>query len=167
MTGRRRLDNDDRGLSVALSHVLTMGITAVLIAGLLMGASAMLDGQSERGAERSLETIGERVANEVASVDQLARDDPDPESLEIRVDHPSEVSGVTYSVELGSGGACSGPLLADAEQCVILSAPGARTTVQVPLAVDDGTTLAGGSVQGGSMTISYENGEISLESGHQ
>lgn len=165
MTGPRGLRGNERGVSVALSHVLTLGITAVLIAGLLMGASAMLDGQSERGAEQSLETIGQRVASEVASVDRLAREDPQPGTLRLRVDHPDEVSGVTYSVELRDGSGCTGPLLEDAETCVVLSAPGARTTVSIPLAVE--TPIAGdASAQGGAMTINYEGGEIRLESGH-
>lgn len=165
MTGPRGLRKDDRGVSVALSHVLTLGITAILVAGLLMGATAMLDGQSERGAERSLETIGERIAGEVAGVDRLAREESEPGIVELRVAHPSEVSGTSYSIELGSGTDCSAPLLADAEQCVILAAPGARTTVQVPLAVE--TSIADdATAQGGAMTISYDGGEILLESGH-
>lgn len=163
MTGRRRLREDDRGVSVALSYVLTMGITAVLIAGLLMGASAMLDGQSERGAERSLETIGERVASEVASVDRLAREEPEPGIVELRVDHPDEVSGTTYSIELRDSDC--GPIIEGA--CVVLTAPGARTTVHVPLAVENGIDTDT-SVQGGAMTISYDptNEEVTLESGH-
>ncbi|MFC4986618.1 DUF7266 family protein [Saliphagus infecundisoli] len=160
MTGPRGLRGDDRGVSVALSHVLTMGITAVLIAGLLMGASAMLDGQSERGADRSLETIGERVASEVASVDRLAREDPRPGTVELRVDHPDEVSGRTYSVGLSESDC--GTLIQSA--CVVLSAPGARTTVQVPLAID--TSIASESAQGGEMRIIYDGDEIRLESGY-
>lgn len=168
MTGSRGLCEDERGVSIALSHVLTLGITTILIAGLLFSAGALLDGQSERSAERSLETIGERVASEVASVDRLAREDPEPETVRLRVDHPSEVSGVTYSIAIHEGGACSGPLLEDAEACIVLTAPGARTTVQVPLKIGDDTTVASQtSTQGGSMTISYQDGEIDLESGHK
>lgn len=166
MTGPRGLREDDRGVSVALSHVLTMGITAVLIAGLLMGASAMLDGQSERGAERSLETIGERVASEVASVDRLAQGGAD--SAQLRVEHPSEVSGVTYSIEVQDGRQCSppeAPLLEGVEKCLILSAPGARTTTRVPVVVKSGIDT-GTSVQGGEMRIIYEDNEIRLQSGN-
>lgn len=173
MTGPRRLREDDRGVSVALSHVLTLGITAILVAGLLMGATAMLDGQSERGAERSLETIGERVASEVASVDRLARAEPESRDVvvELRVDHPSEVSGVTYSIEIQDGNQCSppeAPLLEGVEKCLILSAPGARTTTRVPVVVKSGIDT-GTSVQGGAMTISYDSTseEITLESGHR
>lgn len=163
MSGPRGLREDDRGVSVALSHVLTLGITAVLVAGLLMGASAMLDGQSERGAERSLETIGERLASEVASVDRAARGGP--ETVRLRVDHPSEVSGTGYSVTF-SDTDC-GPLVDGESACVVLSAPGARTTVYVPLAVE--TSIGGdASAQGGAMTIGYDSDDetITLESGH-
>lgn len=133
-----------------------------------MGASAMLDGQSERGAERSLETIGERVASDVASVNRLAREEPEPGIVELRVDHPNEVSGTTYSIEFREGNC--GELIASGEPCVVLTAPGARTTVYVPLAVnDDPGIVSGTNTQGGEMRISYEEGEsgITLGSGHE
>ena len=147
---------DDRGLSVAINHVLTIGITTVLIAGLLIGMGSMLDTQTDRSTERSLETIGERLAGEIASADRLGSEEGD---VTISTDHPRTVTQSTYTVTTHEE--CDeAPLVTDDTSCLELSAQG-DVTVYVPLAVN--ASLDENSVQGGSIDVVYEDDEIRLE----
>lgn len=150
----------DRGLSVALTHVLTVGITTMLIGMLLMGGSAMLDSETERSARTSLETIGERLAGEIDNVDRTAATS---DEVTLIADHPRRVANSRYTIEVLSKNDCEieAPLLDNSNQCVKLAADDADVTVYVPVATDEdietGTSIAGGSIE-----ISYDGGEIEL-----
>lgn len=149
MTSRFRAD--DRGVSIAVTHVLTIGITTVLIAGLLIGAGSLLDSERERGARESLETIGERLSSEMASVDRLAENDT---TVKLYVEHPRTVSGSRYTIETATGTDCSSrPLLDDTETCLVLTATGKNVEVAVPVAID---AKVDGSASGGPIEITYE-----------
>ncbi|WP_436347609.1 DUF7266 family protein [Natronorubrum sp. FCH18a] len=153
----------DRGMSVALTHVLTIGITTILIGMLLMGGSTMLDSETERSTETSLETVGERLAGEIDNVDRIAAEDDDDVSLV--ADHPRTVANSQYTVELLAD--CSdedAPLIDDSSPCLKLEAHSTDVTVHVPVAVD--SDIGGGTVTGGSIEITYDSDdEITIAGG--
>ncbi len=157
-----RLHEDERGVSIAITHVLTIAITTTLIAGLLVGAGTVLDGEKERSGTQALETIGERVAGEVASVDRLAGNESGDVTL--YADHPREVSGSTYTIEVLGSDACSNEdLIEDVDACLRLTSHGGDVTAAVPIAnetaLDTDSTASGGSI-----AIEYDGDEISIES---
>ncbi|WP_207588612.1 DUF7266 family protein [Halomontanus rarus] len=164
----RRLRGDDRAVSVAITHVLTIGITAILISGLMIGAGSMLDSEKERGAKTSLETTGERLAGEIASVDRSATGS---DTVTLRVDHPRRVSGSSYSIDMNSDadGDCSSFLLEESETCLTLTAHSEDAEVHIPMTVEESAIDTGASVRGGPITVKYDGstGKITLESGHQ
>lgn len=154
-------DGTDRGMSVAITHVLTIGITTILIAMLLMGGSAMLDSETEQSAETSLETVGERLAGEIDNVDRIV-DDQDDEAT-IVATHPREVANSGYTVELRKAKDCDdAPLLDNRNPCLELSAHEVDVTVHVPFTVDDDTTIVESSAAGGAIEISIEDDEIEI-----
>ena len=150
----------DRGLTAALTHVLTIGITTILIAMLMMGASAMLEAETERSTETSLETVGERLAGEIDNVDQIASGEDD--SATIVADHPSSVSNSQYTVELYEQcGNRDAPLI-DSGTCLELAAHEVDVTVHVPVSADDIDDSE--RVSGGSIEISTnDDGQITIE----
>lgn len=166
----RRLD-DTRAVSIAVTHVMTIGITAVLVVGLMVGAGTMLDTERESSAEGSLETIGERLASEIASVDRYATmdDTSDPDGIDVSrsdtdvtvtTSHQSLVAGATYSIEVRDGGPGDcGPLIEDATSCLRLDAHGEDVTVYVPMSVESDVVADGGSVTGGPIEIRYDDGD--------
>lgn len=159
----RSLPTDDRAVSIAITHVMTIGITALLITGLLMGAGNLLDAERERGAEASLTTIGERLSGELSSVDRLAADSAD--DVTMRVDHPREVSGSTYRVELrGDPAACDGPLHAASEACLVLTATDENVEEMIPVNVEAG--IDDSQALGGPITVTHDGGNVSIEGGH-
>lgn len=151
----------DRGVSISVTHVLTIGITTILIAMLLTSASTMLDTESEHSAETSLETIGERLADEIGNVDQIADENA---TVNATATHPRRAASSRYTVKLETG--CSEPLLDDSTDCLKLTAHSADAVVHVPIKtdadIDDGSEAAGGTIE-----IQYDGAEISITEGGQ
>jgi len=149
------LRDDRRGASIALTHVLTMGITAILVSGLLVGMSGMVDDQRERAIRNSLETIGERLATETSYLEEMS---PRSSGVTLRVEHPRSVAGRTYAVGLLTDSArCNG-----APPCLRLHTDSPAVTVVVPVPLNVPVTDA--TVPGGDLRIVYD-GRISLEEG--
>ena len=148
---------DDRAVTVAITHVLTVGIATVLITGLLFGAGTMLDTQREDSTEASLEVIGERLAGDIASADRMANDS----TLTIRTEHQRVAGGSPYTVTLHEDAGDCGPLIENVS-CIQLDSNGEDVSVFVPIVTN--TPLAdGSSVASGPLIISVEDDEITLE----
>lgn len=157
----------DRGMSIAVTHVLTIGITTILIAMLLVSSSALLDTETDRSADRSLEMIGERLAGEITNVDAIAADSD--ENVTLTTEHPRTVAGSGYTVELlaAEEDVCGdAPLLTDSTDCLRLTASSADVEVYVPLKVDTDVEHES-SASGGLIEIRYDKGQdhLTIESG--
>jgi len=151
----------DRAVSITITHVLTIGITTILIAMLLTSAGTMLETEKDRSADSSLETIGERLADEIGNVDQIGNQTTD--NVTVRTDHPRTVANSRYTVKLLED--CSAPLLEGNTDCVRLTAQDVDATVHVPIKIT--ATINENSTAGGTIEIVYESGEIYLEDGSQ
>jgi hypothetical protein len=92
------LRSDRRGSSTALGYVLSLGIAAVLISGLIVAGGGLMESQRDQSARTELEVIGQTLAEEVTSAGRLA-DCPSCE-LRLRVDLPSRVAGGSYLIEV-------------------------------------------------------------------
>jgi hypothetical protein len=93
------LRDDTRGASVALTHSLTLGITALLIASLLIGAGGLLDQQQDRVATQGLQNVAEGSANDLRTVDQLANQSNSGKVVSV-TSMPSRVAGQNYDIAL-------------------------------------------------------------------
>ena len=174
---------DERAVTVAITHVLTVGIATVLITGLLFGAGTMLDTQREASTEASLEVIGERLAGDVASVDRMAEEDgggfslpifpsTGDQSVTVRTDHQRVAGGSGYTVELYDDASdCEDGLLdydenglgGESVSCIQLHSHGEDVTVSVPI-VTELDLDTGASVTGGPLVITVtDDDEITLE----
>ncbi|MFP8955227.1 hypothetical protein ACLI4Y_00750 [Natrialbaceae archaeon A-CW3] len=156
----------DRAVSIAITHVLTIAITTVLISGLLISAGSLLAGETDRSAQRSLETIGERFSGEISSVERLAADG-EAETVNLTVEHPSMVASERYRVTLYDSTVCESddaPLLTGDTNCMHLQTQSGGVDVYVPVTAD---VESGSSVAGGTITIVYDGDEeqIYLRSG--
>jgi len=157
---RQPLDTDDRSVSIAVNHVLTIGITATLLTTLLLGMGGLLDSERERAATESLSTVGERLSGEISSVDRMKNETSD--NVTIRSNYQRTVSGSTYTIELLDSG-CDGPLVEDVDECLLLSAHQENVDVYVPVKTD--TPVENSSVSGGPIkVISHEDDDsITIE----
>lgn len=151
----------DRAVSITLTHVLTIGITTILIAMLLTASGTMLESETERSADSSLETIGERIADEIGNVDQIANETDD--SVTLTTEHPRTVASSRYTVELRTD--CDEALL-DEVDCVTLTAEDTDAVAHVPIKTD-AEIPDEDPVTGGTIEIVYESGDISIRSWDQ
>lgn len=152
--------SDDRGVSIAITHVLTIGITTILVTGLLVGASGLLEDQKTGAAETELRTIGNRMAEDVSNVGYQAGNAGD--SITLRTNHPSQVSGSGYSVSLyGTNAPECGPYETTPDvACLVLQSPQANAEIIVPFR--NATPISESSVSGGDFYIHYEDSAISV-----
>jgi len=96
---RDRFLSDRRGVSPAVTQALTIGITSLLVTGLLIGGSQMVDSQRERVTEEALENVGDGVARDLIRLDAF-----DTASLNstvsFRVTYPERIADQSYNVEV-------------------------------------------------------------------
>ena len=144
---------DTRGASIALNHALSIGITTLLIAGLMLGAGQQLETRRERVAEQGLTDIGESMTNELSRVDRLAQDRGVLRSdVTSRVTYPHYVSGSSYDVSLQErpGGTA------------VLYLNTSTPTVRVPFEVAVDSDVCERGVNGGPVEIAYDEREDCL-----
>jgi len=157
----RPLFGDDRGVSVAVTHALTLGLTTLFITLLLTSAGGLLTAETESSTEQSLETVGERLATEIHHVDQL----DDGGNATVNADHPTQVGNSQYTVEALDRTECrETSLIADDTDnpCLELHASDVGVTTHVPIA-NETALETGNSTQGGTIEISSDGDEITME----
>lgn len=143
----QNLLGDRRAVTPALSHVLTISITALLLVGLMMAAGNSLDSQREHTARTQLETIGNRLASELARVDTLGQYGG---QASIRTRHPAQIAGGGYDVALEHRSEC-GISSANAS-CLVLESDEYSIVERVPVRNETNVSLT--SVTSGTFRIS-------------
>lgn len=117
--------SDTRAVTPAVTHVLTIAITSLLVIGLLATAGSFLNTEERTNARADLELIGNRLADEVSRVDALAQNGG---RTSIITHHPAEVSGGGYTVDHRPPSECT-----EGDSCLELSAHDVDVDVVVPV----------------------------------
>lgn len=160
--GRGSLTADRRGASISITHVLTLGITAVLVAGLLLAAGTFLDTQRERAVEQNIRVVGERLADEFVQVDRLLAGGGREAGM--RTVHLDRLGDQRYTVQLvheGTAGCPDTRPVTDA--CLVLETTAPETTYVVELMNESRVTPS--TASGGNVRFVTDGGSISVESG--
>jgi hypothetical protein len=119
----------DRGVSTVVSHVLAIGITSILVMGLLLAAGSYLEDQKEYAAREELETVGYTLANSLAQIDQLSAQGANVTTWS-RL--PERISGESYDARVATGSSCEEPN-ADPDTCLIVNSNGLGVSQKIPL----------------------------------
>jgi len=153
-------ENRERGVSISITHVLTLGITTILIAMLLVSAGTMLETERTQNTEASLETVGERIAHDISVVDQTAGNSND--SVSVISDQPPQAGSARYTVTMYNSTKCANaPLLDGSNDCLHLTADGTDAEAYVPIKTTTGIENES-SAPGGRIEISYTNNGIQI-----
>ncbi len=91
--------DDRRAVSTAVSYTMTLGITTLLITGLLVAGGTFLETQTEETSRTELTVIGQQLAGLVSSADGLAVSTSEG-SFTMRREMPRTVAGSTYVVNI-------------------------------------------------------------------
>jgi hypothetical protein len=140
-----RLRADDRAVSIAITHALTLGITALLIASLLFGAGSMLRDQEERAIRSGLHDVSDSVANEMTYIDRLAASNASSDVVSV-VDYPNRIGGGSYSIELSN----------TSRGHAILHVNSTNPDMSVPTVVDTDSDVCEAYQNGGTLRIYYD-----------
>lgn len=160
-----RFRTDTRGAASQVVQVLTAGITALLISGLVLGAGTYLEGQQERATQEELNVVGERLATELSEI--IAAADSGTDRINLTVNHVDDIAGEQYLVELTSdGGVCGQQPGTTPPSCLLLRVPSNDVQVVVGLNIPD-SKIDGTTIVGGAVRIVYEGpaDEITIEAG--
>ena len=134
----------DRAVTVTLNYVLVLGITATLVAGLLVAGGSFVEDQRERVIEDELSVVGNHVASDVEQVDRMVRaSDRTPDRASLNQSFQRTVSGTTYSMELQ----------ANPDQVVLVS-NSPSVTVRVNVTVQ--TEIEESFAFGGDYSVQYD-----------
>jgi PKD repeat protein len=129
---------DDRAVSVAVSYVLALGITAILISGLLVASSDYLEDERQRATVQELDDLGNELAGAFADADRLSRSGGE---TSLTVERPTRIAGSDYTVEIRHGPICSTPSESD---CLHLQSAADNVSITVPLANRSRVSLSPG-----------------------
>ncbi|RLM89451.1 hypothetical protein [Haloarcula sp. Atlit-7R] len=91
--------SDTRGVSPAVTQALTIGITSLLVTGLLIGGSQMVESQRERVTEEALENIGDGIARDLIRLDAFDTETLNS-SVSFRATYPERIADQSYNVEV-------------------------------------------------------------------
>jgi len=122
-----------------MSYVLTLSITALLIAGLILATSGAVESQRQTVTREELRVIGQQIASRLLAADRLAATGAGT----VRVEYvaPSAVAGSDYRIEVQDGDPAT----------LYLNATDVEASVSIPVSAD--ADLVETSVRGGEIEI--------------
>ena len=138
----------DRGVSPVFAYVLTLGISTLLISGLLIAAGGFVDTQREATSRSELRVIGQQVSADIAAADRMTRTEGSTE-VSISRDLPERVVNSQYSLSVRND--ANGPT----NPYLQLTTVEPNVTVDVGVASE--TTVGPSTISGGEMVVEYDD----------
>ena len=130
---------DDRAASVTINYVLGLSITFLLVTGLFIAGGDFVNDQRETSVRTELQVLGEQVAADISMADRLAQSTTDNETVRVRRELPSSVSGTNYAIEIQGG--------SDPEVLMTANDPDIEVTVGFTNETDvEMTSISGGPI---------------------
>lgn len=146
---------NDRAVSPVFAYTLTLGVTALLITGLVMASGGYVEEQRERTIENQLYVVGHQISADVAAADRLVRSD-DQTSVHITREVPNSIVGSTYTVHVRKD-----PLASSSEYYLELNSTDHDVSARV--AISSLTEVEESSVGGGEVAVVYDESTETLE----
>ena len=137
----------DRGVSPVVAYVLTLGISSLLIAGLVIAAGGYVETQREATSRSELRVLGQQVSADIAAADRLTRTEGATE-ISISRTLPERVVGSQYSLSVRTGP--NGPTDPYLELTTV------RPDVTVEVGVATETAVGETRIGGGEMVVEYD-----------
>ncbi len=147
------MDNDDRAVSVTVGYVLNVAVAALLISGLLIAGSGLIESQTEQVTTDELEVIGQQLADELSGADRLVRSG-DASTLSVRSELPQRTAAGGYTIEIQTDGN---------EGTIELRTSSPDVTVTVPFQISSDVDVREDRLSGGAVRIEYDTTNDRLE----
>lgn len=137
-----------RGVSTVVGYIVTLGVTSLLVTGLLIAAGGYVQNQRESTVREELQVIGQRLSGDVSAADRLGHVG-DPTAVRLQRTLPSETAGTAYTVRLTDSGGRARLVLASERPSV---------TVTVPVALSDDAVAVDSGAGPGDIVIEFDAG---------
>lgn len=134
-SGRRQ----SRGVSITLNYVLALGISSILVTGLLIAGGGFVEDTRQRVVYSEMSVIGNHVAGNLEQADRLARASSGDATVQINETFQPQVTGSPYFVRLDNG---SKQVVVNATELDV----SVRINTTVQTALDDSAFAGGGTI---------------------
>lgn len=94
----------DRGVSTTLGYALSLGITSLLIVGLLVAGGDYVQDQRQRAVTTELGVVGQQLASDVGAGSRLAATTDQQGAVSIQRELPERLAGTPYRLSLERAG---------------------------------------------------------------
>lgn len=91
---------DNRATSTSLDYALTLGISTVLVVGLLLAGGTFVETQRAGVVDSELRVLGQRLAGDIATADRIVQSSSGSTDIRITTHMPERVAGSMYSIEV-------------------------------------------------------------------
>lgn len=147
----------DRGVSTALSYALILGIVALLLAGLTTGVAPLVTNQQTDATHSTLEVLGNDLAGDVATADQLAVSAGTNGTVVLRTRLPDRVGGSHYHVDIAEQNETDSEQLYEITLTSVDHDTSATVRLRTQIPID---TDAIGRLDGGPLEIALDDGTL-------
>lgn len=96
---------NDRGVSTTVNYTMTLGITTLLVVGLLVATGTYVEGHQERTERMGLTVVGQQLVGSLSAADSLAQSMEGGGDFTLARDLPESVARKSYSVTITQVGA--------------------------------------------------------------
>ncbi|MCU4799005.1 hypothetical protein OB920_01265 [Halobacteria archaeon HArc-gm2] len=135
---------DDRAVSTAVSHAITIGITSIMLTGLMIGASQMVDDQRQYVVERGLEDVSSAVVSDLMRMDQFNTTNA---PVSFTAEHPERIGGSHYSIDVHPE---------PSETIVFVNSSASVRHDSVPVRFTAESDVCESTVDGGKVEVAYD-----------
>lgn len=139
---------DDRGVTSPIEYVITFAISGILVTGLVIGATGLVEDQRSRTVEAQMNVVGQQLAGSLEQVDREIT--TGSTSVRIVRDLPDELVGQGYTVTVQS-------------DVVVVSSPVANDDLAVPYQTDEPVDSTPVTLNGGDIVIEWDDSTDTLE----
>ena len=136
----------DRGVSTVVGYIATLGVTAILITGLLIAGGTFVEDQRQTTVREELKVIGQRLSGDVSAADRIGHVGTDSDAS-IRRTLPSNVAGTPYTIRLTDSGG---------DPRLVLVSENPAVTVSVPIALQEGTDVVDAAIAPGDVVVEFD-----------
>lgn len=134
----------ERAVSIVVNYAMILAILTLLSTGLVVTTNSFVEDQQERAIRSQLHVVGNHLAADLVTVDQLARTVDDSGTVRLTSDFPGRVAGSEYRITISH--------VEEDTYRITLTSTDPTESVQVE--VRSQTAIESGTVRGG--TVSYE-----------
>ena len=134
---------DTRAVSPAVTQALTIGISTILISGLLLGGGQYIEERQENTVRTGLQDIGSGVTSDLVRLDQFPTGSLD-DDISFTSEYPSRLGDQGYRIEVESGSPVTIHVNSTAE------------SISTTIRFESQSEVCDSTVDGGTIAVAYD-----------